>query len=66
MSQPRFNLFSYKKFLVDRKSIRQEKDRGKEKRKSKVKGTNGVFFSIQKKGGEKTGAVPGSWTMLRK
>jgi len=33
--------------LLDKKIIRQEKDWGKEKSKSKVKETKGVFFSIQ-------------------
>jgi hypothetical protein len=38
---PVFSLFLFGK------SIRQEKDRGKEKSKSKVKETKGVFFFIQ-------------------
>ena len=46
MSQPRFKQFFYKKFLVDGESIRQQKNRGKEKNKSEVKQTNGVFFSV--------------------
>jgi hypothetical protein len=29
------------------KSIRQEKDRGKEKNRAEIKESNGVFFSIQ-------------------
>jgi len=38
------NLFS------DGKSIRQEKDRGKEKSRAEGKETKGVSFSIQKEG----------------
>jgi len=36
--------------LFNGKSIRQEKDWGKGKSRAEVKGTKGVFFSIQKKG----------------
>jgi hypothetical protein len=37
-----------KTFLFDGKSIREEKDWGKEKSRAEGKGTEGVFFSIQK------------------
>jgi hypothetical protein len=33
--------------LFDGKSIRQEKDWGKEKSRVKIKESNGIFFSIQ-------------------
>jgi hypothetical protein len=36
-----------KKLLVDGKSIRQEKDRGKEKSRVEWKGVESIFFSIQ-------------------
>jgi len=45
MGEHNISLFD-KKLPFDRKSIRQEKDRGKEKSRAEGKETKGVFFSI--------------------
>ena len=46
---PWSDLAPLKEVVFDAKSIWQEKDRGKEKSKPKVKETEGVFFSVQKR-----------------
>jgi len=47
-----------KNLLFDGQSIRQEKDRGKEKSRAEGKGMEDAFFSIQNEGRLKNGRCP--------